>query len=116
MVSAPFSLSGLPLDSPQAICVSLIRNELQSDRLLISSNRRKPSRRGIGFDAFYAIRLFFGSPAARAASIEPELANLIKQGLLADAQVLGSILAAPVRFFERVGNGFHLRFVLQAAY
>ena len=48
--------------------------------------------------------------------VQIELANLVEQRLVADAQHARRILAAPVRFLQRVRDRFHLRFILQSAH
>ena len=48
--------------------------------------------------------------------VQVELAHFIEQRLVADAQHFCGILAAPVGFFQRVGDRFHLRLILQTAH
>src|SRR5580698_4434363 len=49
------------------------------------------------------------------AGIQIELPHLVEQRLVADAQHARRIFAAPICFLQRVGDGFHLRFVFQSA-
>src|ERR1039458_3462156 len=80
------------------------------------AGRRKSCEDLVGIGAVLPLCDLFGISPDRTAGIEPELANLIKQRLVADAQHLRGILAAPMSFFERVGDRFHFGFVLQTAY
>src|SRR5579863_6677587 len=48
--------------------------------------------------------------------VEVELPDLVKECLVADAQHFRRIFTAPVRFLQSVGDGFHLRLILQASY
>src|SRR5271170_1996143 len=54
--------------------------------------------------------------ACATARIEIELPHFVEQRLVADAQHLRRVFAAPICFLQRVGDGFHLRFVLQSAH
>src|SRR3990170_3534530 len=56
-----------------------------------------------------------GSVAASSAGIQIELANLVQQRLIADAQHARSIFTAPAGFLERAGDGLRFSFVFQAA-
>src|SRR5215469_8105072 len=49
----------------------------------------------------------------RAWRVEVELSHLVEERLIADAEHLGCVFPAPAGLLERVGDGFHLRFVLQ---
>src|SRR6266480_6513339 len=48
--------------------------------------------------------------------IQVKLSHLIEQGFVTDPQHLRGIFAAPARLFQRVGDGFHLGLVFQAAH
>ena len=48
--------------------------------------------------------------------IQIELPHLIQQRFVTDSQHLRRILAAPACLFQRVRDGFHLRFILQPAH
>src|ERR1700722_20732629 len=60
-------------------------------------------------------RRFFGrsrsSRAPCSRRIQIKLPHLVEQRLVADAEHLGGVFAAPTRLLERVGNGFHFGFV-----
>src|SRR5713226_7591386 len=56
-----------------------------------------------------------GGGASGPRCVQIELSHLVEQGLVADAQHFRGILAAPARLFQRVRDGFHLRFIFQAA-
>ena len=56
--------------------------------------------------------------AVRAPRPESRLncAHFVEQRFVTDAQHVRGILAAPIRFLERVGDRFHFRFIFQAAH
>src|SRR5260370_110361 len=52
-----------------------------------------------------------GSCSPRPRRVQVELPHLVEPRLVTDSQHFGGILAAPARFLQRVGDGFHLSFV-----
>src|SRR6266851_4431387 len=56
-----------------------------------------------------------GGGASGPRFVQIELSHLVEQGLITDAQHFRGVLAAPARLFQRVRDGFHLRFIFQAA-
>src|SRR5579875_1331045 len=75
-------------------------------------------RGGLGF--FFFLRGFTRRSSRRgragaAARVKIELAHLVQQRLIADAEHARRILAAPVGAVESVGDRLHLGFIFQAA-